>query len=384
MDVQREEELNMPLSYGQLKSNSIRFLESLRTGHEWVFKFSSINRPNLIASGLAVMLGSLLGWLDEFNAVQKKSWADYLNSFQRKNGFFEDEDINDKNRVRGYTKERALLHRTRHCLFALTTLGYKPRHDFLFLEDKLKPASLEKWMSEIDLSNFWDSGNKIMDLAVFLIYRARVNGDQKAETALNRLLDICDRNIDPKTGYQDAGKSQLRNAMAGAMHVYPIYFLSGRKPKHAVEIIKNTLSLQQADGFFAYNPGTCGEDCLDYDAVNILVNFSFFAGSYLDEIKKALELLLSAMDGCVNPDGGFCCHRRNENYYFGTITTEVPMGGSSLWSTYSRLLTIAMATKVLKDHPASGDWNLGNNIMEIWDGGTGLMSRIPDFKNLNN
>lgn len=374
----------MTLSYALLKNNATRFLQSMRMGSGWEFKFSSENKPNLIASGLAVMLGSLLGWLDAFTEEQKRSWASYLNSFQRADGFFEDEDISDVNRIPGYTKERALLHRTRHSLFALSALGYKSRYEFIFLDDKLSLSGIEKWMAKIDLSNFWDAGNKIMDLAIFLIYQANITGDPKSIKALNRLLELCDANVDPKTGYHDAGKSDLRNAMAGAMHVFPVYFLQGRKPKYPARVIENTLSLQQPDHFFSYNTGSCGEDCLDYDAVNILVNFSFLEPSYKGRIKKALQSLLGSMNTCVNPDGGFCCHRRNENYYFGTITTKVPAGGSSLWSTYSRLLTIAMASRILTDHPVAGDWNLGRNLMEIWDGGIGLMKLTPDFNNLKN
>lgn len=370
------------MSYHKIKANAIRFLESMRVGQDFSYRFSSINQPNLVASALAVMLGALSGWLDTFTESQKKGWSDYLNSFQRSDGFFEDEDISDANLIPGYTKERALLHRSRHALFALATLGYKPKRDLQFLKNRLTPISIEQWMKKLNLGDFWEAGNKIMDLALFLSYEAKVNGNSQAEKAVNLILDICDNNTNPQTGYQDAGESELRNAMAGAMHLYPIYFLWGRKPKYSEQVIATTLSLQQKDAFFAYDIGASGEDCLDYDAVNILVNFYFIVDSYLEETKRALERLLNAIEHCKNPDGGFCCHRRNVSYRFGTITTEMPLGGSSLWSTYSRILTIAMATKILKDHPASGNWNLGNNIMEIWDGGTGRMKAHHNFTGL--
>lgn len=362
------------LFYHRLRNGAIGFLESLRINKSWKFKFSSLNQPNLIGSSLAVMLAALLGWLNNLNDEQRKSWADYLNSFQQPDGFFEDEDISDKNLSSGYTKERALFHRTRHALFALTTLDYKPKYNFMFIQDKFDLRSTEKWMHKLNLSNFWDSANKIMDLLLFLTYEAKVNSNKKAEETVNLILDICDKNINPNTGYQDSGKSELRNAMAGAMHIYPLYFLWKRTPRYPDKVIETTLFLQQSDGLFGYEVGTCGEDCLDYDATNILVNFSFIVTKYEREIKESLAKLLNAIDACKNTDGGFCCHRRNENYHFGTLTTEVSIGTSSLWSTYARLLTIAMATKVLNNHPAAGNWNLGNNIMEIWDGGTGKMS----------
>jgi hypothetical protein len=372
----------MTLSFDGIRKDANRFLESMRTDQSFLFRFSADNKPNLIGSALAVMLTALLGLNESLTEQEKNDWADYLNSFQRKDGFFEDEDISDENRVSGYTKERALFHRTRHVLFALATLGYKPKNDFLFLEDKMKPGAMKKWMDELDLSDFWDASNKIMDLALFLSYEALANESSDAKRALDVLIDICDENTDAKTGYQDAGKSERRNAMAGAMHIYPVYFMWRREPKYPERVLETTLSLQQSDGFFAYETKTCGEDCLDYDAVNIIVNFSFIHNGYDKKIKKSLTRLLDAIESCKNSDGGFCCHRRDENYRFGTFTTEVPVGGSSLWSTYSRILTIAMAGKVLSEHPASGDWNLGNNIMELWDGGSGKMRSYHNFSGL--
>ena len=374
----------MPTSCNQIKANAISFLEKMRIDKSFLFRFSTANQPNLIASGLAVMLAALVDQLANFTDAQKKNWADYLNSFQRDDGFFEDEDISDANRLPGYTKERALFHRTRHVLFALATLGYKPRQHFSFLDGMLNIKSLRNWMDSLDLSNFWDASNKIMDLAIFLTYEAKSNGNQKAVEAINVLLDICDKNTNPDTGYQDAGKSEIRNAMAGAMHIFPIFFMWQRNPRFPERIVETTLSLQQEDGLFGYESGSGGEDCLDYDAVNILVNFYFHSNYRREQIRNALKKLSVGIEQCKNSDGGFCCHRRNKPYRFGTFTTEVPVGGSSLWSTYSRILTIAMTAKVLDNRSDSGSWDLGNNIMEIWDGRVGNMSRYHNFSNLIN
>lgn len=357
------------MNYNDLRENTVRFLKHLKGNKPWEFKFSSISDPNLIGSSLAVMLTALIDTLDTFTKNQKKEWADYLNSFQKPSGFFYDEDINDQNRVPGYTAQRALFHRTRHAFFALSTLGYPPKYSFHFLNNLMTSSSIRRWMTDLDLSNYWDASNKIMDLCLFLNHEATVRKNQEAKNMIRIILDVCDQNTNPKTGYHDLGKSDLRNAMAGAMHIYPLYFLHKRKPLYPEQVIKTTLSLQQSDGLFGYDPGSGGEDCLDYDAVNILVNFSFITNFMHNEIKECLHKVLKAIEHCSNPDGGFCCHRRNENYRFGTFTTEVSIGASSLWSTYSRLLTIAMSSKVVNNHLASGGWNLENNMMEIWNGG---------------
>lgn len=352
------------LQYEDLKIRSLNFLAKTNGGKPWEFKFSEKNPTTLIASSLAVMLLGLLDSIKSLKSKEKENWAAYLNSFQREDGFFSDEDIEEKNLMPGYTKERALFHRTRHVLFALTTLGYKPKYRFHFLENFLTPSLVKQWMKIQDLTNYWDVSNKMMDLCLFLDYEANIN--KKADRAIDIILECCDDNTHPETGYHDQGKSDLRNAMAGAMHLYPIYFLKGRRPHYPEKVIQTTLSLQQKDGLFGYETQKGGEDCLDYDAVNILVNFSFLTPFMGEELKQSLKKLLKALEELVNEDGGFSCHLRQESYRFGTFTTEVYSGKSSLWSTYARLLTIAMAMKVL--NPLEGrKWKLGNNIMEIWN-----------------
>ena len=359
------------MNVNELKTSAIAFLEGLRIS-EFEFRFSKNNESSLIASSLAVMLGALTGWLDRLSDCEKRGWADYINRYQLPSGFFSDDDIGDNNRVPGYTQERALFHRTRHALFALSTLGHRPKYEFHFLSLYRSSQAISEWMNHLTLSDYWDASNKIMDLSLFLDFEARICDRSEAVKAIQTLLDICDSNTNPKTGYHDRGESELRNAMAGAMHLYPIYFMWKRKPLFPERVIDTTLSLQQTDGLFGYEVGTGGEDCLDYDAVNILVNFSFVTNYNREAIQQSLRRVITGVLECQNEDGGFACHRRQEPYRFGTFTTEVSMGGSSLWSTYSRLITLAMASYVFEQENWK-TWNLGYNLMEIWDGGTDRM-----------
>jgi prenyltransferase beta subunit len=140
------------------------------------------------------------------------------------------------------------------------------------------------------------------------------------------------------------------------------------------EAIRTTISLQQADGLFGYETGQGGEDCLDYDAIMILSNLSLMDRRHEQAVKTAFQKCLQGIMVCKNIDGGFACHRRNETYYFGTKTTAVAAGKSSLWATYSRLLTIAMIMNHLypETRPA---WRLGANLLEVWDGGTGFIRK---------
>ncbi len=362
------------MNYGSLNRGAVSFLEKMRGSREFEYSFSPGNKPSLIGSSLAVMLSSFLGELKCLSFERKKAWAESLNSCQLDSGFFSDDDIADQNLVPGYLPERALFHRTRHALFALGSLGYSPKKPFRFIDEFMDQKKLRQWLENQNYKNFWDVSNKIMDLGLFLTHEVN-SGNFGAKEGIQVILDFCDENTDSKTGYQDGGKSELRNAMAGAMHIYPLYFYWKRRPKYIPQVVDSTISLQNSDGFFSYDVGSCGEDCLDYDAVNILTNFYFLTDDPIIKmkIKLCFQKLLDVIPQCINSDGGFCCHRRNEKYRFGTWTTEMEIGGSSLWATYSRLVTIAFATKILQNHPASGDWNLGGkNIMEIWDAGLGL------------
>jgi len=164
--------------------------------------------------------------------------------------------------------------------------------------------------------------------------------------------------------------------MAGAMHLYPVYICMKRPILRLEEAIRTTLSLQQPDGLFGYETGKGGEDCLDYDAVMILSNLSLIDSRYEQAVKSVFQKCLKGIMVCQNPDGGFACHRRDETYYFGTKTTAVAAGKSSLWATYSRLLTIAMIMNHLYPETRP-EWRMGANLLEIWDGSTGLMQQYP-------
>ncbi len=351
-----------------LQKAAKQYLMTLRKPGTWEFRFCARNDSSLVATCLAAMLGGITGFNRSLTKSQKQEWAGTINFFQREDGWYDDNDIAEKNLCPGYRKDRALLHRTRHALLALYSLNARPIRCFSFIEKWLEPGKIRQWCETLDLADYWYSSNMMMDAALFLMDYSNSTGSQSGFQAVNELLDFCDENINPETGYHDVGKSEIRNAMAGAMHLYPVYILIQRKIKCVDTIIDTTVGLQQLDGLFGYESGSGGEDCLDYDAVFILSNM-FFLTDTPKRKKSIAESFLKCLDGITvnqNPDGGFACHRRKESYYFGTLTTEVPPGGSSLWATYARLLAIAMMSKILQ-LPGSEQWHLNNNLMEIWN-----------------
>lgn len=359
---------NNLIDFEKLQDDTVKYLQSLQISESWKFKFSHSNQASLIGSSLAGMLGGMLGYNQSLQEEQRQDWADYINSYQRDDGWFEDEDISEINLCLGYAKDRALLHRTRHALLALKALCKRPSRNFIFVEKWLGDKAMWNWCETLNLEDYWYTSNMMMDAAIFLMDYSCRNDSPASNHAIHELLNFCDAHIDPKTGYHDSGKSDLRNAMAGAMHLYPVYILMNREIKHVEKIIDTTLSLQQPDGLFGYESGTGGEDCLDYDAVLILSNMFFLSRDFerKKQIEKCFQKCLTGIMVNQVSGGGFSCHRRNENYYFGTKTTIVPPGGSSLWATYSRLMAIAMMSKIL-NLPGNQKWQLKNNLMEIWN-----------------
>lgn len=363
------------INYHNLKENGLKYLLNMREGNSWKFRFSANNPATLIASGVAGMFSGFLGYIRTLPVNERREWAEYIKSFQNDDGWFEDADINDEHRLGWYGRDRALFHRTRHAICALYAFGDRPKRRLKMTEKWLGTGNMKKWLGTLNLADYWYASNMMMDAFLLLAHEYLYNQNRGAFSAIQELLDFCDENTNPKTGYHDNGLSETRNAMAGAMHLYPAYFLCTRRPKYLEAVVETTLALQQEDGLFGYETGTGGEDCLDYDAVLILTNFYFLVPGYQEKIEQSLEKCQQAIMTCLNPDGGFSPHRRNETYNFGTNLTLVEPRKSSLWATYSRLLTIAMAGKILD--PSDKTFILGNNLMEIWDGGTGKMEIHP-------
>ena len=270
------------INISQLKSDAVEYLLSMQT-EKYKFRFSSSNKPNIIGSCIAEMLGNLLGYYnDRLSQGEKDKWASYIQGFQKNDGFFEDEDISEKNLCAGYLKTRALLHRTRHALFALHDFGKRPLKKLGMVEEWLGKRKVRNWCNSLDLSDYWYESNKMMDVAILLIDKLYYEKDHRARETVEELLNFCDENINPKTGFHDKGLSELRNAMAGTMHLYPVYILMGRPIKYADKAICATLELQQPDGLWGYESNMGGEDCLDYDAIMILSNL-FFLTSVLSQ-----------------------------------------------------------------------------------------------------
>ena len=178
------------------------------------------------------------------------------------------------------TVTRCTLH-TVHTAHNLLAYNIHFRYDLAIVgTDYQGRVKMKAWLEGLQLDDYWYTSNMMMDAYLMLDFQRRRNRKKTTGTAVDaaaagggsggvadvdnantdaelgesiaELLAFCDSNTSEVTGYHDADKSERRNAMAGAMHLYPVFFLCGHRPLYPDRVVAATLALQNPDGSFAY------------------------------------------------------------------------------------------------------------------------------------
>lgn len=331
--------------------------------------------PTAIASATAALLrGFVRPWpADPATEQEKQAWAAYLIGFIGKDGL-----INDPIDFAQPTQKQPLwalrAHRTRHVLWAIETLGATPPAALPWLDSLIHHAGgitgwLDaQWPTFLE-AGFWPAGNWLMDVGVLLDARARHHGDAAAERALRELLEALAARLDPQTGFWWGTHDTAREAMAGAMHLYPLYWAWQIELPHFEKAIDATLSLQQPDGLFDYESGRGGSQCLDYDAMLILCNGLATHPEKAPALRGAAERLLHGIGVNHLPSGAWSDSRQAVPRHWATRACAFRAEGGSLWDTYARLMAVGMALHLLGAAPA--DVQPERHLFEIWSAGQG-------------
>ncbi len=384
-----------------LKDQVLQWLQTMHIKEEpvWAYQMNAGSDATVYTSCFAVFLKHLFNDLKTLPPEQIDEWLTYIKGFQQeKTGLFVDPEASA--RVTDPTHDEEHLDRqlTTFCLSAIEALGGKPDYPLLFLDEWTSKAPLTSWLDNLNWENPWNSGNKVMFLAICFAYNYEHFGDEKAKEALNVWFDWMDRNQNPKTGFWGTSRdSDYFVGMGGFYHQFLIYEYFDRTLQYSEQIVDRMLLLQQPDGL--YFPGQGGGSCDDIDAISPLVHFYFKLNYRRDKIRNSLRRSLSAILENQNPDGGFCWSNRrslklSENwklffsiirhrdlYYWYTINrigirshqkkilqahsaiqtgwnrSKRSLWDSSLFDTWLRCLTIAEICTVLTDEPyASLDW----------------------------
>lgn len=384
-----------------LKDRVLNWLQTMHNedGPVWAYHMNVGSDITICTSCFAVFIHHLFNNLKNLSTDERSEWLNYLLSFQdEKTGLFIDPEA--KERVVDPTHDEEHLNRqlTTFCLSAIEALGGKPDYPLRFLDAWKDEAPLTSWLDNLDWENPWNSGNKVMFLAICFAYNYEHFGDDKSREALNVWFDWMDKHQNPKTGFWGTSRdSDYFVGMGGFYHQFLIYEYFDRKVLYGEQIVDRMLFLQQPDGL--YFPGQGGGSCDDIDAISPLVHFYHKFNYRRDDIRVSLRRSLSAILKNQNSDGGFCwsdrrklklseycklitsIFRHGDPYYwyiinrrgirshmkkilrnFSTIRrgwtrSKRTLWDSSLFDTWFRCLAIAEICTVLTDEPyASLDW----------------------------
>jgi len=381
----------------------VKFINQLYNGNG-TFNFSPRNRvTNIYSTCFAIMALDLINKLADYPLEEKKKMINYLHKSQDpESGLFIDKNcIPSENS--SHNLEYINLQITDFAQMALVTLGSKPRYKYLFLKKYKNKKYLEEWLEKLNWKNPWLVSNLIMFLLNSFIYEQEIFKVNN-RAYINFIINWLTSNQDQKKGYWNLGKkATIHNQMAGAYHFLFFYTYLNKKPKLIPKIIDSTLSIQDYDGLFNYAGG--GGSCDDLDAIDILCRSTFYTDYKREQIVKSLRRAYISIIKNQNKDGGFCWAKRNTlsfkkilfmfnfktlinngikefliNFafklknqvyiiflkrltwkYSGLNSMEVELNESDIWSTWFRLLSLALIETTfpeISEDKKTFDWKM--------------------------
>lgn len=289
----------------------------------------------------------LKGWFPQ-NQLHNNSTGTFFNSCQSVDGFFHikgmtKESIYKKDDT-AYTWEYINFHISNYSLGALSSLGMKPVYSLDFMIPYLSAGGLKAWIKRREWDDPWMEGNNIVNLAGFFLM-IKNWGSREAGFRFTEMMEWLNDIQNPLTGYwgdHSTGNSRsMLEAMAGASHIYHLYFYSGIPVPYSSYIIDSSLEV----AFSQLNDVTSA--CLDIDIVDVLANLhvlDYRRAEVEDYLFRKLEGLLEFQ----NDDGGFCDTLEGLRSFDGWIKGySEPQGISNCFATWFRMATIGMISTVL-------------------------------------
>ena len=320
-----------------------------------VLRFSTHHDPHrwpgvlLPSTYNGVMALDLLGELGRLTPAEQRALAGVLRRFRAADGVFAIPEMREgevfKKPDREETWHYIGFHLTNYALGALQALEAHDDLNLAFMAPFLDPQYLEAWLSRRDMRDPWQEGNNIVNLGSFLLL-LRARGEAGARGSVERALAILfawhDRLQEPSTGFW--GVDQAHNprmalhAMAGATHNFHLWYACDRTLPYFDKAIDYCLAL----------PRTTDSACIDVDAVDILAHGHLLVDHRREEIRSWLLEKLTGLLALQCNDGGFFDEhhgvRRIDGWAKGY---EEPQGMSNTFSTWFRLIAIAMIAETL-------------------------------------
>ena len=288
------------------KSNTLSFVDTMHDTADPITHYRLFSRaePTPFASTFAIFIKYLLGDLESLSSGERNEWINYFRSFQdEETGLFCDplaaQRVVDKNHDKIHL-DRQL---TTFCISALECLGSEAEYPLRFLKEFKDVKYFNEWLNKLDWSNAWNSGNKVMFVAICSIYNLEKFKDPESQLILDTWFDWMNVNQNRETGFWGNTKATCYfNGMGGFYHQFVIYNYLNKTVNYWEKIVDRHLYLQLGDG--GYNPERGGAACDDIDGIDPLVHFYHQYDYRRDEIQAALKRTLKLILRHQNPDFG--------------------------------------------------------------------------------
>jgi hypothetical protein len=245
--------------------------------------------------------------------------------------------------------EHLMLHSTATTLpfcqqFGITIKKLVGAHKFLEID------YLREWLSRRSWKQAWFEGNNLLFIGQLLVYMRDVEGESRAQTALEEWFRWLDEEIDPLTSlWGTQGFCGTADAVYGGYHQLLLYWHEDHPIPNPEGLVDTVLSLRHDDGGF--NPRGNGGACEDVDSVDILVNCYKRWDYRRAEIRRALWHCVDHILATQNHDGGFPYNRNQPQSHMGIPGTEAEPNVSCTFPTWFRIHTLALCHEIIPEHP---------------------------------
>ncbi|MBI5116224.1 hypothetical protein HZA56_07090 [Candidatus Poribacteria bacterium] len=294
----------------------------------------------------------LLGNYENLPGAKRDELAAFINSFQHEAGNYRMHQMRRED-IYYPTWEYIDFHTTNYAMGAVLSIGGRPKKPLRFVEPYCSMDALQRWLSARNMSDPWNEGNNIVNLASFYFVLAE-GGDDRIKPLIEHLFSWHGQTQDAQTGYwRDAAAQPPVHpmvAMAGASHNFHLYYYLNRPVRYIERIVDHCLSFV-SDGAMSA--------CVDIDVVDILANMRRY-GYRTADIEGGLEEKLADLLEFQNPDGGFPDVCEGDRRFDGWNRYIEPQGLSNTFATWFRSATIGMICEIIM--PNAFPWHFRNTI----------------------
>lgn len=301
-----------------IKQSVLSWLNNLKVDSGlYFYHFSLTSGNSIFTTCFALFILDMFKATDNISEDEKKSWVDYINSFQReKDGLFYPDPVLHPD------KERAVFQATCFCLSALSILGFAPRYQLTVVDQWKTAHDVEEYLIQRGCHRGDSgSGNKAMFLAIFLTHEYERTGNNHYKELMNSWFAFHEKNKNSLGFFGQKKSDQWYGGLQNALHQLVIYEYWNREYSHLNNAAVVARKLQGWHGHFS--PNVFGDACKDYDSIHVLL-MAVKRGIIINDLDKIISKTTRAILKLQNNDGGFPdSGYRNKNIATRTMAQKI-------------------------------------------------------------